>query len=174
MLKIVLALLVVAVAGLLVAAAFQPDEFRVTRSTLIDAPASAIFPHINDVKKTQVWSPWVAMEPDAKYEFEGPAAGKGAIVRWEGKKVGTGASTIVESRPNSFVQTRLDFVKPMKSTSTAEISIEPENGQSRVSWTMYGPNTYLTKLMGLIMNCEKMIGGDFEKGLASLKDIAEK
>lgn len=172
-LLIVVAVIVAVVGAVLVLAAQQPDEFRVTRSAVIKASPQEIFPYINDVKLNHEWSPWVDMEPEAKYEFEGPQAGEGAVVRWSGKKSGQGTATIVESRAPEFVQTRLDFIKPMQSTSTTEISLEPQSGQTNVTWSMYGANTFMAKVMSVFMNCEKMVGGQFEQGLNNLKKTVE-
>src|SRR5262249_10520255 len=132
------------------------------------------FPHVNNLREWKEWSPWAKMDPNAKETFEGPAAGKGAVMTWAGnRKVGEGSMTITESKTNNAVRFRLDFRKPMKPISTAEFTFTPEGRATKVTWSMSGHNNLIGKAMGLVMNCDKMVGGQFEKGLASLKSIAE-
>src|SRR5262245_44034062 len=137
--------LLAAVAVICFLASRKPDEFRVTRSGLINAPAATVFSDINDLRKWQAWSPWARMDPDAKTTFEGPSSGVSAITKWEGKKTGQGIMTITESRPSEFVRFRLEFLKPMKAVNTAEFSFAREGSQTRVTWTMYGPNSFMGK-----------------------------
>lgn len=171
--EVIIIALVVAVAVVIILAARQPDEFRVTRSAVFNAPPALVFEQVNDLEKWQAWSPWVRMEPDAKSVFEGPKAGKDAKMSWEGKKTGQGAMTITESRASEFVQFRLEFFKPMKAVNTAEFNFTPENTKTHVTWTMYGPNNFIGKCVGLFMNCEKMVGGQFEEGLGYLREVVE-
>lgn len=175
MLKIILIGLVIAVAGFAAVAAMQPNEFRVERSLAIAAPAETIFPYLNDPRKMNEWSPWAKLDPDMKQTYEGSEIGAGAICSWVGnKKVGEGRQTITESIPNELVRTKLEFFKPMQAVNTADFSLKSENGQTMVTWSMYGPNNFIGKAMGLIMNCNKMVGDQFEQGLNSLKAITEK
>lgn len=174
MLKKIFAVLAFAVAVFLVVVALQPADFRITRSTVIAAPAGKIFSQVNDLHQWDGWSPWAKLDPNAKNSFEGPKSGVGAVMRWAGNMdVGEGSMTIVESRSPEFIKFRLDFLKPMASTSNAEFTFTEEKNQTSVTWTMYGTNNFVGKAMGLIFNCEKMVGGQFEKGLASLKSLAE-
>ena len=113
------------------------------------------------------------MDPEAIYHFEGPPAGIGASTRWVGKKTGEGSSTISESRPSDFIRFRLDFIKPMNASNISEFTFIPEGKQTNVTWTMYGKNNFMGKLVGLVMNCEKMVGEQFALGLATLKQLAE-
>lgn len=174
MLNVILLIVVLLIAGLYIYTLFCPKEFRVTRSTSIAASPFEIFPYLNDVQKSQKWSPWVAMEPNAKYEFAGPQSGIGSIVKWEGKKAGKGMSTLIESRENEFLKLRLDFEKPMKATNMTEYILEPTANGTKMTWTMYGPNNFMGKIMSLFMNCEKMIGDQFETGFNNLKNVVEK
>ncbi len=174
MLEIVLIALAVIIGGILVAASRKPGEFRVVRSILLKAPPAAAFEHVNDLEKWQAWSPWAKMEPLAKTEFSGPKAGKDAVFKWTGKKTGQGCMTIVESRPGEFIRFRLEFLKPMKAVNTAEFKFDSEGPQTRVTWTMFGVNKFMNKVVSLFMNCDKMVGGQFEQGLSSLKEIVEK
>lgn len=154
--------------------ASRPSEFRITRSAIVAADPATLFAQVNDVRRFQDWSPWAKRDPQAKMSFEGPAAGEGAAFRWAGnREVGEGAMTVTASRRNERVQFRLDFLKPMKATNTAEFTFEPVAEGTRVTWSMFGESKFICKAMGLFMNMDKMIGGDFEKGLAGLKRIAE-
>lgn len=172
MLPIFLALAFIAILFLIVIAG-QPDEFKVCRSAKIAAPPNAIFPHVNDLHKWEAWSPWARLDPSAKSIFSGPDAGNGAAMRWEGnRKVGTGMMTITESRPGETVRLRLDFEKPMKATNMAEFSFQAEGRQTIVTWSMSGENNLGGKIFGLFMNCDRMVGGQFEKGLAALTAAA--
>ena len=174
MLDIILILVAIAVIIFIIVAAMQPSDFRVTRTATISAPASAVFAHVNDLQKWDAWSPWAKLDPEAKNSFEGPASGIGAIMRWAGNnKVGQGSMTIMESRPDEFIRFKLEFLKPFEATNTAEFTFNSENDQTTVTWSMYGKNNFMGKAMGLIMNCDKMVGGQFEKGLAALKSVVE-
>ena len=174
MLDIILILVAIAVIIFIIVAAMQPSDFRITRTGSITAPASAVFAQVNDLHKWDAWSPWAKLDPDAKNSFEGPASGVGAIMRWVGNnKVGQGSMTIIESRPDEFISFKVEFLKPFKATNTSEFSLANENDQTTVTWSMYGKNNFMGKVIGLIMSCEKMVGGQFEKGLAALKSVVE-
>jgi len=154
--------------------ATRPEDFRVSRSATIAAPPEAIFPHVNELQKWDAWSPWMKLDPNAKSTFEGPPAGKGAAMSWAGdSNVGEGKMTITDSRPNELVHFHLEFFKPMAGTSEAEFAFKPEGNQTTVTWTMTGKNNFMAKAISLFMDCDAMIGGQFEKGLASMKSIAE-
>lgn len=174
--KILIAFIVlVAIIGVLaVVVAMQPSEFRITRSAAIAAPPAAVFAQINDFHNWDAWSPWAKLDPAAKNSFEGPAAGKGAIFKWVGNsEVGEGSMTITESQPNDLIRIKLDFIKPFEDTSTAEFTFMPEGKQTVVTWTMFGQHNFLSKAICLVMNMDKMVGGKFDEGLASLKAAVE-
>jgi len=174
MLDIILILIAGAVIIFLIFAAMQPSDFRVTRTGTISAPASAIFAQVNDLQKWDAWSPWAKLDPEAKNSFEGPTSGTGAIMRWSGNnKVGQGSMTIIESRPDEFIRFKLEFLKPFAATNTAEFTFNSENDQTTVTWSMYGKNTFMSKAIGLVMSCDKMVGSQFEQGLAALKSVVE-
>jgi len=159
---------------LVIVVATRPSEFRISRSAAMAAPAAVIFPHINELKKWDAWSPWMKLDPNAKSTFEGPEGGKGAAMSWAGNnEVGEGKMTITESRANELVRLHLEFYKPMAGTSDAEFTFKTEGNQTTVTWTMTGKNDFIGKAMCLIMNMDKMVGGQFEQGLASMKVIAE-
>ena len=154
--------------------AMQPSTFRISRSLAMSASPPAIFPHVNELKKWEPWSPWMKLDPNAKSTFEGPAGGKGAVMTWAGNnEVGEGRMTILESKPNELVRFRLDFYKPMAGTSEAEFTFKPEGAGTVVTWSMSGTNNFIGRAMCLIMNMDKMVGGQFDKGLASMKAIVE-
>jgi hypothetical protein len=174
MLKKILLTLAAVVAVILILGAFQSDTFRVERSIVIAAPAADLFPQVNDLHKSQVWSPWVKIDPAAKYTFEGPAAGVGAINSWSGNNdVGAGRQTIIESRPNELVRIKLEFFKPMAGEATSEFRFEPAGPGTKVTWSMFGPKNYIAKVMCMFVSMDKEIGGEFEKGLAELKSQSE-
>ncbi len=173
MLPILLALAFIALLFIVVIAG-QPNEFKVCRSTKISAPPGAVFPHVNDFHRWEAWSPWAKLDPTCKNTFEGATAGIGAIFSWAGnKKVGEGRMTISESRASDLIRIKLEFFKPFKATNTAEFDFKPDGNQTVVTWSMFGKNNLMGKVFGLIMNCDKMVGGDFEKGLAAMKSVVE-
>lgn len=152
----------------------RPGDFQVTRSAVMAAPTSVVFEQVNDLKKWDAWSPWAKLEPAARNVFEGPEAGVGAIMRWVGNyKVGEGSMTIVESRPDESVSFKLEFLKPYKATNTADFRFTVDGDQTVVTWTMHGTNNFIGKAMSLFMNCDKMVGGQFEQGLSAIKTIVE-
>ena len=173
-LAIIGVVVVVAIAGVLLYAATKPDSFRVQRTVLINAPSDKVFPLINDVKAFTTWSPFDKKDPAMKRTFGAVTAGKGATYAWEGNKdVGQGSMEIVESGPRK-VLIKLDIVKPFEAHNMAEFLLEPKGDSTSVTWAVYGPSPYMSKVMGTFMNIDDMIGRDFEKGLADLKAAAEK
>jgi len=149
------------------------DTFRVERSTLIDAPASEIFPRIDDFHAWVDWSPYEKMDANLGKTFTGPAQGVGAAYAWVGKKAGSGRMEIVQSIPASKVVIRLDFSKPFVAHNTAEFTLEPQAEGTKVTWAMHGPNTLMSKVMGLFFSMDKLVGPQFDEGLANLKRISE-
>ena len=174
MLKKILIAIAAVIVLFVVIVALQPAQFRVTRSATIAAPPTVVFAHVNDFHQWEAWSPWAKLDPAAKNSFEGPAAGTGAIFRWDGNsEVGTGSMTIIESRPGELVRIRLDFLKPMAATNTADFTFAAAGADTTVTWSMYGENNFMCKAAGLFMNMDKMIGGMFDQGLANLKTVVE-
>lgn len=172
--KILLALALL-VAAVLIIGAFQPATYRVTRSVVIVAPAPAIFPDVNDLHRWRDWSPYEKVDPAMQRAFEGPASGVGAVYSWAGNNdVGSGKMTIVESRASELIRIKLEFFKPMAGQGEAVFTFVPEAGATRVTWEMRGDKNYLSKVICMFMNMDKMIGGQFEEGLAALKAQAEK
>jgi len=174
-LKIVGAVVVVAVAAILIYASTRPDSFRVERSTAINAPPEKIFPYIERLTRWAEWSPYEGRDPAMKRAHSGAASGKGAVYEWDGNdQVGKGRMEIVDSTPPHKVVIKLDFLKPFEGHNTAELTVQPKGGQTIVTWAMYGPSTFMTKLVGTFMDMDEMIGRDFAAGLAKLKTIVEK
>lgn len=174
MVKITLIALAVIVIVLVVVIAMQPAEFRVARSAMISAPPPAVFAQVNDFHKWEAWNPWGKIDPAMKQTYEGAPAGTGAIYTWTGnKEVGEGCMTIIESRPSDLIRIKLEFFKPFAGISTAEFTFKPEGGQTAVTWSMTGENNFMAKAIHLFMNMDKMIGGQFEKGLTSMKSVVE-
>ena len=164
----------VIVAVFLGVVAIQPSDFRVARTATIAAPAPAVFAQVNDFHNWKEWSPWAKLDPAAKSTFEGPSAGTGAIFRWAGnEQIGEGSMTITDSRPSDLIRIRLDFLKPFQATNTAEFTFKPEDNQTVVTWSMSGRNCLVAKACCLFMNMDKMVGGEFEKGLAQMKSVVE-
>lgn len=152
----------------------RPNEFRIERSALMAAPPAKVFEQVNDFHKWEDWSPWAKLDPTCKNTYEGPPSGKGAGFAWDGNsKVGAGRMTITESRPNDLIRIELDFLRPFKTTNTGEYTFQPEGNQTRMNWSMYGTANFMSKAFGMFCNMDKMIGKDFEKGLAGIKAIVE-
>jgi hypothetical protein len=173
LLYIVLAIVAVIVLFLIVAA-LQPADFRYVRTTTIDAPPSAVFAEVNDFHRWDDWSPWAKLDPNSKTEFSGPSTGEGAGFRWSGNnEVGEGSMKIVESRPHERIAIELQFLRPMKATNESVFTFGPQGSRTLVTWSMTGENSLMGKAFGLIVNCDKMLGTQFEKGLASMKTLVE-
>lgn len=171
----ILIFIFVLVAGLLGYAAIQPDAFRVERSASIKAPPEKVFALINDFHAWTAWSPWETKDPAMKRIHSGAASGKGAVYAWEGNnQVGQGSMQITRSDASSRITIQLDFIKPFEGHNIAEFTLQPEGDSTHVTWAMYGPSPYLSKLMGVFFDMDHMIGKDFEAGLANLKASAEK
>ena len=174
MLKNILIALAAIVIVFVVVVALQPSDFRVTRSAMLSAPAPAVFAQVNDFHKWEAWSPWAKLDPAAKNSFEGPSAGISAIFRWAGNnEVGEGSMTITESSPSELIRIKLEFLKPFAGTNTTEFTFKPEGDQTRVTWSMFGTNNFIAKAFCLFNSMDKMVGGQFDKGLAQMKSVVE-
>jgi uncharacterized protein YndB with AHSA1/START domain len=166
--------LALAIAALLIYAATRPDTLQVQRSARIAAPAEKIFPLINDMRSFNRWNPYEKKDPQLKGSYSGPAAGPGAAYRFEGnKEVGKGSLEITESAPAALVAMRLDMQEPMAASNSIRFTLQPQGEATEVTWAMQGASPYIAKLFGIFIDMDKMIGRDFEAGLASLKTLAE-
>ena len=165
---------VVLVAVIAILAALQPTHYRIERSATINAPASVVFAQVNDFHKWEAWSPWAKIDPAMKQNYEGASSGTGAIYTWAGNnQVGEGRMTITESHPSDLIKIKLEFIKPWSATNATDFAFKPQGNQTAVTWTMDGDNNFMGKAFGLFMNMDKMVGGDFEKGLAQMKAVSE-
>lgn len=174
MLQTVLIALAAIVFVLIVVVATRSADFRIVRSATITATAATVFGQVNDFHNWRNWSPWEKIDLELKRTYEGPPSGVGAVYSWVGNKhVGEGRMTIIESRPSELIQIKLEFLKPFKATNTAEFTFQPEGNHTLMTWNMIGHNNFIMKAFGLFMNMDKMIGADFEKGLANLKAVVE-
>jgi hypothetical protein len=172
--KWVALVIVLLVGGFAIVVAMQPADYTVTRSGTMAAAPATVFSQVNDFHKWEAWSPWAKLDPNAKNSFEGAPSGTGAAFAWAGNKdVGEGRMTITESRPSDVIRLKLDFIKPFASTCDTEFTFKPEAGATRVTWTMSGRKNFISKAFCLFADMDKMVGGDFEKGLANLKAVAE-
>jgi hypothetical protein len=166
--------LVVLIGILVAVVAMQPSSFRIERSATMSASASAAFAQVNDFHNWDGWSPWAKLDPTMKQTYEGPTAGTGAKYSWLGnKQVGEGRMAITESRPNEFIRIDLQFIQPFKASNISEFTFKPDGQKTTVTWSMSGTKNFMFKAMGLFMSMGKMVGKDFEKGLASMKEIVE-
>jgi uncharacterized protein YndB with AHSA1/START domain len=172
--KILIGLAVLVVVFVAVVA-MQPSEFRVVRNATIAAPAPVVFAEVNDFRKWEAWSPWAKLDPAMQKTYTGAPAGAGAVYAWSGNgEVGEGRTTITESRPGDLVRIRLEFVRPFAVTNDVEFTFKPDGNRTAVTWRMTGRNGFMAKAAGLFMDMDKMVGDQFETGLAQLKAVAEK
>jgi uncharacterized protein YndB with AHSA1/START domain len=174
MLKTIAIILALLIAAVLIYAATKPDDFRIERSTTIKAPPEKVSAYLTDFKQWAAWSPWEAKDPVMKRTYSGAVTGKGAVYGWEGnKEVGTGRMEILDVQPQK-VTIKLDFLAPFEAHNTAEFTMQAEGDSTKLTWAMFGPANYMTKVMSVVMSMDKMVGPDFEAGLAKLKTAAEK
>ncbi|MBL0141685.1 MAG: SRPBCC family protein [Betaproteobacteria bacterium] len=175
MLQTLVVLLALVVAGILVYASMQPDDFRIERTGTIKAPPERIYPHLADFHLWSAWSPWEKKDPAMKRDFSGPASGTGTAYGWEGNKdVGTGRMTITDCTESTRVVIRLEFLKPFKATNMAELTLQQQGDATAVTWAMFGKANFMSKVMCTFMSMDKMVGPDFKAGLANLKAVAER
>ncbi|MDD2761634.1 MAG: SRPBCC family protein [Methylomonas sp.] len=175
MIKTIIIVLAVLLVIVLIYAAAKPDSFRVQRAVVIKAAPETIFPLINDLHSMQSWSAWEKIDPGMKRNYSGAPSGPGAIYEWEGnREIGQGRMEILESVAPTRITIRMDFIKPFPAQNTLEFILQAEDGVTRVTQAIFGPNPYISKLMSLVFSMDQMIGGKFEDGLAALKSLAEK
>jgi Polyketide cyclase / dehydrase and lipid transport len=169
-----LLLVVFVVAAVLVYAATKPDSFRVSRTTIIRAPAEKIFARVNDLKSQRDWSTWEMKDPAMKRRYSGPDAGKGAAYEWEGNSdIGKGRMEITESTPSTKVVFDMHFIEPFEGRSTAEIKLVPAGEATAVTWAIHGANNYICKVLTVFIDQDAMIGNEFAVSLARLKTLTE-
>jgi len=172
---IVAVVIAIAVAVVLILAATKPDTFSVRRATSVRAPPERIFPLINDFHQWGSWSPWEHKDPAMKRTYSGADSGKGAVYAWDGNKnVGSGRMEILEASLPSKIVIKLDFFAPFEAHNTAEFTMLPQGDATSLTWVMHGPLVFMAKVMHVFIDLDKMIGKDFEAGLANLKKLTEK
>ena len=171
---IILLLLIVAAVAAFAYASTKPDDFRVQRATSIDASPDTIFPLLDDFQRWPEWSPWEGRDPTMKRAYTGASAGQGAVYAWRGNnKVGAGRMEIIETSPPLRLLIDLHFLKPFEARNKAEFHLDPAGTGTRVTWAMHGRANPVMKTIGLFMDMDRMIGRDFETGLANLKRVSE-
>lgn len=171
---IAVAVLAVFVVVVLILAYRKPAEFRVVRTATIDAPPGTVFSYLNDFRRWTAWSPWEKLDPELKRTYSGAENGVGAKYAWEGNKnVGAGSMEIVESIPASRITLNLDFLRPFEAHNMTEFTFEPVGNGTKLIWDMHGPNQCMGRIMSVFIDMDKMVGKDFETGLANLKAAAE-
>ncbi len=161
--------LAVAVALLLAVIAAQPSEYTVVRSRVIPAPPGVAYAEVNDFKRWVAWSPWEKLEPNVQHTYTEPSSGLNAATTWKGEQTGEGAMKIVLAEPPERLDIQLDFLKPFPSSSLVIFEFMPEGKSTKVTWTMKGTNDFMGKAFGLFVNMDKMLGKDFDDGLAGLE-----
>jgi hypothetical protein len=174
-LVIIAVVLAIIIAIVLILASNKPDTFRIQRAAVMNAPAEKIFPLIADFHQWLDWSPWEGKDPALKRTYSGTERGQGAVYAWDGNKnVGSGRMEILEASSPLKVVIKLDFLKPFEAHNTAEFTMLPQGGATNVIWVMHGPAPFMSKVMQVFMNMDRMIGKDFEAGLTNLKAVSEK
>ena len=154
----------------------MPDTFEVSRTTTINAPVEAVFAKVSNLQEWDDWSPWASMDPSMEKTYGGEQGTVGSSYHWKGnRKVGEGKMTMTEITAPSKVMIDLNFIKPFTADNVTEIAVSPggTGDSSNVTWTMTGPMSLMTKIMGIFKSMDKMVGPDFEKGLATLKQQCE-
>ena len=175
MIKTISILILLAIAAVLIFSATRPDSFRVERSIKIKAAPEKIFPFINDFHQWPAWSPWEKIDPATKRTLSGATSGVGAIYEWNGnKEVGQGRMEIIESTPSSKALLNIDFIKPFEGHNKVEFTLAADGDSTKVTQAMFGPQPFIAKVMCLFFDMDKMVGGKYEEGLATLKSAAEK
>lgn len=175
MLKKILIVLIVVIAGVLLYAATRPDTFEVQRRAAIAAPPEKVFALIEDFHRWGEWSPWEKLDPAMTRTFSGTERGVGAVYAWRGNnKAGEGRMEITEATAPGKLLIKLDFVEPFPANNTVEFVLVPKDGGTEVTWTMRGPSPYVSKLMDTVVGMDRLVGKDFEAGLANLKAAAER
>lgn len=171
---IVVTILAVLVAALLVVASTKPAVFSVQRGAVIRATPERVFALVDDFRRWRDWSPWETRDPAMQRTLSGATNGVGAAYAWRGNKdVGEGRMAIVESTPSSRIAIRLDFIKPFEAHNIATFTFGADGDTTIVDWVMHGPNRFMSKVMQVFMDMDRMVGKDFEAGLANLKAVAE-
>ncbi|ODR98788.1 polyketide cyclase [Methyloceanibacter methanicus] len=174
MFKKILLVLLALIAAFVIYVALQPDAYKVERSVTVAAPAAKVFENVNNLRKWEAWSPWAKLDPNAKVMFQGPEAGNGAAMSWDGNdNVGAGKMTIVESDPDKAVNIKVTFTRPFEGGTNSDFSFTPKGDQTEVAWAMHGTHSFVEKAFCVVFGGLGMMGKDIDKGLSQLKAVAE-
>lgn len=169
------AVMITAILIVLILAATKPNQFRVERTIDIAAPAEKIFPFFEDLRQQRFWSPWDQKDPNMKRTYSGAERGVGAAYEWDGnKEIGAGRQEITSVSPYSKIEANIDFYRPMQVSNHIEYILRPSRIGTNVTWAIYGPMPFMSKVMSVFMSFDKMVGNEFEKGLLQLKSLAER
>ena len=171
MIKTIALVVVALIAILLIYAATKPDSFLVQRSITISAAPDKIFPLINNLRSFNTWNPFSLKDAAIKIEYQGPAEGVGAAYIWQGKESGAGRMEVSAVEPNARVQIKLNFTKPFNANNIVDFTLVPQGNATQVTWAMHGPMPFISKVMTIFFNMDRMVGGDFAAGLENLKTI---
>lgn len=169
------AVMITAIVVVLILAAMKPKQFRVERSIAIAAPASGIFPYLENLMQQRLWSPYEQKDPDMKRVYSGPERGVGQIYEWDGnKEIGSGRQEIMALTKDEKVEATIDFYRPMRASNRLEFLLKPDAAGTKVTWAIFGPAPLSSRIFSIFMDFDKMVGNEFEKGLLQLKALAEK
>ena len=172
--RIVIRIVVLVIAAFLAFIWSRPNHFRVERATTVAASPAVVYAQIANFHDWSAWSPWEKLDPQLHRTYEGPESGVGAFYGWTGNKaVGEGSMKITEATPDSRIAIDLQFIRPFKSSNVCTFDLAPDGAGTKVTWAMEGPMNFMSKTMGIFMSMDKMVGGDFERGLTQLKAVAE-
>jgi uncharacterized protein YndB with AHSA1/START domain len=174
MLKKILVGLIIVLLVLIVVIASRPSHYRVERSVTASAPVEAVWEQVSGLERWAAWMPWNDLDPAMTKTLTGPKTGVGSAYAWSGNdKVGRGKMEIIAAVPNESVTCRLEFLAPMHDVATTAIGLKAGAGGTVVSWSMEGELGFIGKAMGFVASMDKMIGKDFDTGLARIKNRAE-
>lgn len=174
MIKKILASLGIIVLALFVYAGLQSPDYTISREIEINASPEVIFPHLNDAVKMNTWMPWADSDPKMKLTYSGPVEGVGAKSHWTSEgSMGDGEAEIIESQHLQLVRSKLVYLKPMQMTQVADMLIVPTEAGAKVTWSVGGQNNFITRVVLIFFDMDKMVGAEFDKGLQKLKTIIE-
>jgi hypothetical protein len=171
---VVFVIILAVIAAVLGAAAAKPNTFTVKRATVIAAAPEAIFAYLEDFHRWGAWSPFEGIDPNMKKTFSGAAKGVGAAYAWDGdKKAGAGSIQITEAKVPGKLGMDLTMIRPFPTANHVEFFLTPLEEGTRTAWVMTGPQPFMSKVMSVFLNMDKLVGGEFDKGLAQLKAAVE-
>lgn len=164
-----------AVVAVIAIAAWRPDTYHLVRSIQIERTPEAIYPLIADLRRHVEWSPWEQRDPDIRRGYSGSASGVGAVYAWNGNdEVGQGRMEVIEAQPPTRLRILLDVLRPVQSRNTSLFDLVPEADGTRLTWTMEGPNPFLSRLMQVFVSLDRLVGSEVDLSLSRLKQAAER